>query len=73
MKILVMEDFIEELAMYCRGSYNGSTYDKTQTNNMLEIAVKYNKVKELIFLLQFNYEDCESKKEWIDMLTKNLR
>ena len=59
------KQFIHEFAVYAVEA-NLSGYDVSRENcvELLKIATKYDCVVELLWLLQYNYEDCTTIEEW---------
>ena len=53
-----MNDFIKELAQYFNANCNGYDFSLEQATSMHKIAAKHNAAAELVYLMQFNYEDC---------------
>lgn len=67
-----MNEFTNELAKYCSVECNNCTYTLQHAKEMTTIAIRFNCQAELVYLMQFNYEDCTTVEEWQEQLQANL-
>lgn len=67
-----MIDFIKELANHCYRLNLLNNCTKLHAQELYEIAERHHKTVELIYLMQFNYESCETLVDYSLMMINNL-
>jgi len=71
--IIKTKDLLLELATYCSINCNGYDFNYEQAKRMSLIAEKYQLAAVVLYLMQANYEDCDTVEEWLESFNKQKR